>query len=92
MRCLDLDCGTGHATEIIERFVRPNGSVFGCDVSESMLDIAREKLSGPPINFPSGIKAFRKMSEKAVLKIDTLLEDSCVQEFAKGGCRNYPKR
>ena len=169
MHCLDLGCGTGHATEIIERFVRPDGSVVGCDVSEPMLGIAREKLSNsaitkfvkqdmlsflqsqrgnsadlitafwaigytepanvlkeiervlskggraaiivniqeslselqkivtkiilrnpfmlkyiPPINFPSGVKAFRKMSGKAGLKIDTLLEDSCVQVFDSG--------
>lgn len=49
MRCLDLGCGTGYATEIIDRFVRPDGSVIGCDVSEPMLEIAREKLSGSAI-------------------------------------------
>lgn len=169
MHCLDLGCGTGHATEIIERFVRPDGSVIGCDVSEPMLEIARGKLSNsvitkfvkqdmlsflqgqkdnsadlitsfwaigytepasvlkeiervlskggraaiivniqeslselqkiatkvifrnpfmlkciPPINFPSGIETFRKMSGKAGLKVDTLLKDSCVQAFDSG--------
>jgi len=49
MRCLDLGCGTGHATEIITRFVQPNGLVIGCDISESMLEIARRKLSNSPI-------------------------------------------
>jgi ubiquinone/menaquinone biosynthesis C-methylase UbiE len=38
----------------------------------------------PPIHFPSGIKAFRKMSEKTGLIIDSLLEDSCVQAFDSG--------
>lgn len=44
MRCIDLGCGTGHATEIIDRLVRPHGSVIGYDISECMLGIAKEKL------------------------------------------------
>lgn len=44
MRCLDLGCGTGHATEIIGRLVQPNGSVIGYDTSEPMLEIAKRKL------------------------------------------------
>jgi ubiquinone/menaquinone biosynthesis C-methylase UbiE len=44
MRCVDLGCGTGHGTEIMDRLVRPQGSVIGYDISECMLGIARKKL------------------------------------------------
>jgi len=38
----------------------------------------------PPINFPSGINAFRKMLRRVRLKTEMLLEDSCVQAFDSG--------
>jgi demethylmenaquinone methyltransferase / 2-methoxy-6-polyprenyl-1,4-benzoquinol methylase len=42
---LDVCCGTGDlALELADR-VTPGGSVVGCDFSEPMLDIAREKAS-----------------------------------------------
>ena len=43
MRCLDLGCGTGHATRIISEKILPDGKIVGCDISQSMLDIAREQ-------------------------------------------------
>jgi demethylmenaquinone methyltransferase / 2-methoxy-6-polyprenyl-1,4-benzoquinol methylase len=43
---LDVCCGTGDlALELASR-VSPDGSVIGCDFSEPMLDLAREKASG----------------------------------------------
>ncbi len=43
---LDVCCGTGDlALELASR-VRPDGRVIGCDFSEPMLDLAREKASG----------------------------------------------
>lgn len=44
MRCIDLGCGTGHATEIISRFIQPNGLVIGYDISGLMLEVAKRKL------------------------------------------------
>ncbi len=44
MHCIDLGCGTGHATEIISSYVGSNSSVIGYDISESMLEIARDRL------------------------------------------------
>jgi demethylmenaquinone methyltransferase/2-methoxy-6-polyprenyl-1,4-benzoquinol methylase len=42
---LDVCCGTGDlALELAER-VAPDGSVVGCDFSEPMLDLAREKAA-----------------------------------------------
>jgi demethylmenaquinone methyltransferase/2-methoxy-6-polyprenyl-1,4-benzoquinol methylase len=42
---LDVCCGTGDfALELAER-VGPEGTVIGCDFSESMLDLARQKAS-----------------------------------------------
>jgi len=42
---LDICCGTGDlALELAER-VMPGGNVVGCDFSEPMLDLAREKAS-----------------------------------------------
>jgi demethylmenaquinone methyltransferase / 2-methoxy-6-polyprenyl-1,4-benzoquinol methylase len=50
---LDVCCGTGDfALELAER-VGPNGTVIGCDFSESMLDLARQKATerGAPVTF-----------------------------------------
>lgn len=40
---LDVCCGTGDLTIELARRVGPEGSVVGCDFSEPMLDLAREK-------------------------------------------------
>ena len=40
---LDVCCGTGDLAIELSRRVGPKGSVTGCDFSEPMLDIAREK-------------------------------------------------
>ena len=43
-RILDLGCGTGNITKkVLERF--PNGKVTCFDLSEKMIEIAKEKLS-----------------------------------------------
>jgi len=42
---LDVCCGTGDLSLELARRVAPGGSVVGCDFSEPMLDIAREKAS-----------------------------------------------
>jgi demethylmenaquinone methyltransferase / 2-methoxy-6-polyprenyl-1,4-benzoquinol methylase len=50
---LDVCCGTGDlAFELASRVV-PGGSVVGCDFSEPMLDLAREKAAerGAPVRF-----------------------------------------
>jgi len=40
---LDVCCGTGDLALELARRVGPEGSVIGCDFSEPMLDLAREK-------------------------------------------------
>ncbi len=50
---LDVCCGTGDLSfELAER-VSPSGHVVGCDFSEPMLDLAREKAAhrGSPVRF-----------------------------------------
>jgi demethylmenaquinone methyltransferase / 2-methoxy-6-polyprenyl-1,4-benzoquinol methylase len=42
---LDVCCGTGDLSLELARRVAPGGSVVGCDFSEPMLDLAREKAS-----------------------------------------------
>jgi demethylmenaquinone methyltransferase/2-methoxy-6-polyprenyl-1,4-benzoquinol methylase len=42
---LDVCCGTGDLTLELARRVAPTGHVVGCDFSEPMLDLAREKAS-----------------------------------------------
>lgn len=42
---LDICCGTGDLTLELSRRVAPGGSVIGCDFSEPMLDLAREKAA-----------------------------------------------
>jgi len=43
---LDVCCGTGDLALELSRLVMPGGHVVGCDFSEPMLDLAREKASG----------------------------------------------
>ncbi len=45
-RGLDVCCGTGDLALELARRVGPTGSVVGCDFSEPMLDLARDKGSG----------------------------------------------
>jgi demethylmenaquinone methyltransferase / 2-methoxy-6-polyprenyl-1,4-benzoquinol methylase len=42
---LDVCCGTGDLAFELSRRVAPNGKVIGCDFSEPMLDLAREKAA-----------------------------------------------
>jgi demethylmenaquinone methyltransferase/2-methoxy-6-polyprenyl-1,4-benzoquinol methylase len=42
---LDVCCGTGDLALELARHVRPAGRVVGCDFSEPMLDLAREKAA-----------------------------------------------
>jgi demethylmenaquinone methyltransferase/2-methoxy-6-polyprenyl-1,4-benzoquinol methylase len=42
---LDVCCGTGDLTLELARRVAPGGHVIGCDFSEPMLDLAREKAA-----------------------------------------------
>ncbi|HEY2716242.1 MAG TPA: bifunctional demethylmenaquinone methyltransferase/2-methoxy-6-polyprenyl-1,4-benzoquinol methylase UbiE [Solirubrobacterales bacterium] len=42
---LDVCCGTGDLALELARLVSPGGHVVGCDFSEPMLDLAREKAS-----------------------------------------------
>jgi demethylmenaquinone methyltransferase/2-methoxy-6-polyprenyl-1,4-benzoquinol methylase len=42
---LDVCCGTGDLALELARRVAPGGSVVGCDFSEPMLDLAREKAA-----------------------------------------------
>ncbi len=42
---LDICCGTGDLALELSRRVRPGGHVVGCDFSEPMLDLAREKAA-----------------------------------------------
>jgi demethylmenaquinone methyltransferase/2-methoxy-6-polyprenyl-1,4-benzoquinol methylase len=43
---LDVCCGTGDLSLELAGRVAPDGHVIGCDFSEPMLDLAREKASG----------------------------------------------
>ncbi len=42
---LDVCCGTGDLGVELARRVAPSGHVIGCDFSEPMLDLAREKAA-----------------------------------------------
>ncbi|HEX3238536.1 MAG TPA: ubiquinone/menaquinone biosynthesis methyltransferase, partial [Solirubrobacterales bacterium] len=42
---LDVCCGTGDLALELAARVRPSGTVVGCDFSEPMLDLAREKAA-----------------------------------------------
>lgn len=42
---LDVGCGTGGTTIAIDRAVKPGGSATGIDISEPMIEVARERAS-----------------------------------------------
>ncbi|HEY8502787.1 MAG TPA: class I SAM-dependent methyltransferase, partial [Solirubrobacterales bacterium] len=42
---LDICCGTGDLALELSKLVAPDGHVVGCDFSEPMLDLAREKTA-----------------------------------------------
>jgi demethylmenaquinone methyltransferase / 2-methoxy-6-polyprenyl-1,4-benzoquinol methylase len=49
---LDVCCGTGDLAFELARRVSPGGHVIGCDFSEPMLDLAREKAAeNAPVRF-----------------------------------------
>ena len=50
---LDVCCGTGDLALELSRRVGPRGRVVGCDFSERMLDLARDKSgkAGAPVEF-----------------------------------------
>jgi len=50
---LDVCCGTGDLAFELARRVAPGGHVVGCDFSEQMLDLARDKAAdrGAPVRF-----------------------------------------
>ena len=50
---LDVCCGTGDLAFELARRVSPGGHVVGCDFSEQMLDLARDKAAdrGVPVRF-----------------------------------------
>jgi demethylmenaquinone methyltransferase/2-methoxy-6-polyprenyl-1,4-benzoquinol methylase len=52
-RALDVCCGTGDLALALGRRIGPEGSVIGCDFSEPMLDLAREKAErrDAPVRF-----------------------------------------
>jgi demethylmenaquinone methyltransferase/2-methoxy-6-polyprenyl-1,4-benzoquinol methylase len=47
---LDVCCGTGDLSLELASRVSPGGSVVGCDFSEPMLDLAREKAVGRAVD------------------------------------------
>lgn len=51
MRVLDVGCGVGVTTKALATLVGPSGEAIGVDFSESRLEAARERYSGPNISF-----------------------------------------
>jgi demethylmenaquinone methyltransferase/2-methoxy-6-polyprenyl-1,4-benzoquinol methylase len=48
--CIDLACGTGDIARLLaEKY--PEGAIMGVDITEAMLDIARERTASPHIFF-----------------------------------------
>lgn len=56
LRCLDLGCGTGYSSLLLDQAVRPSGLVEGCDNSEGMLRQA-EKLQRGALSVTRFVRA-----------------------------------
>ena len=81
---LDVCCGTGDLTLEVSRRVEPGGYVIGCDFSEPMLDLAREKAA------ERGVDAVRfEWADALELPYDSGRFDAVTVGF---GVRNFADR
>jgi demethylmenaquinone methyltransferase / 2-methoxy-6-polyprenyl-1,4-benzoquinol methylase len=81
---LDVCCGTGDLAFELARRVSPGGNVIGCDFSERMLDLAREKAAR------RGIEAVRfEWADALQLPYDGRRFDAVTVGF---GVRNFADR
>jgi len=81
---LDVCCGTGDLTFELARRVSPGGSVVGCDFSEPMLDLAREKSAR------AGAESVRfEWADALALPYDDARFDALTVGF---GVRNFADR
>ena len=81
---LDVCCGTGDLTLELAGRVAPDGYVIGCDFSEPMLDLAREKAVG------RGIDSLRfEWADALELPYDSGRFDAVTVGF---GVRNFADR
>ncbi len=81
---LDVCCGTGDLTLELAGRVAPGGYVIGCDFSEPMLDLAREKATG------RGIDSVRfEWADALELPYDSARFDAVTVGF---GVRNFADR
>ena len=81
---LDVCCGTGDLTLELASRVMPGGSVIGCDFSEPMLDLAREKAAA------AGVDGIRfEWADALQLPYDSGRFDAVTVGF---GVRNFSDR
>lgn len=81
---LDVCCGTGDLSLELSRRVSPDGHVVGCDFSEPMLDLAREKTSA------RGVAGLRfEWADALALPYDAGRFDAVTVGF---GVRNFADR
>jgi demethylmenaquinone methyltransferase/2-methoxy-6-polyprenyl-1,4-benzoquinol methylase len=81
---LDVCCGTGDLTLELASRVMPGGSVIGCDFSEPMLDLAREKAAA------AGVGGIRfEWADALQLPYDSGRFDAVTVGF---GVRNFSDR
>jgi malonyl-CoA O-methyltransferase len=75
-RILDIGCGTGNYTKRLREFY-PDARITAIDISQDMVDIAREKLNGADIRFIVGD------AEKLEIngEFDFITSNACFQWF-----------
>ena len=55
--CLDIGCGTGISTFELAKIIKDNGTIYGIDFSQPMIDISKKKaeqLGFPEVKFSTG--------------------------------------
>jgi SAM-dependent methyltransferase len=88
---VDIGCGCGATTFRAAEAVAPDGSVYGIDVTEAMLDIARRRLDSSALSnvtFVPGDAATRSFPlafDVAISRFGTMFFDDPVTAFANVG-------
>lgn len=77
LKVIDLGCGEGSMTR---RFARLGGRMTGIDISESMIDLAREEESSDPLDIRYEIASFSRIDSCEAESFDCVLSTMALMD------------